>query len=52
MVEKVLTNSEEEKDRLLKDGYVVTATAYFEENQAPTYTLEKGSEWGEKFKCK
>lgn len=50
MDNKVFTTSEEEKNRLIKDGYVLVSEAYFVENGIPHYTLEKGTEWAKKHK--
>lgn len=51
-MEKVTCCSEQERIDLEKQGYVVVSVAYFTENGNPTYTLERNSDWSEKFKTK
>lgn len=44
-MDKIFTSSECEKERLEKEGYVVTATSLFEPNGKSTYALEKNNKW-------
>lgn len=50
MVETVTCHTEEEKSAYEKDGYVVVSVAYFSENNVPTYTMERSSDWSQKIK--
>lgn len=52
MVEKVTCHTEEEKTAYEKEGYVVVSVSYFTENSAPTYTMERGSDWSQKLENK
>ena len=43
----VFTSSSAEKDKLLKEGYVVTTISYFSTATDWTYCLEQGSAWSQ-----
>ena len=53
MTERVSCTSTEERDRLIAEGYVITAIVNApSSNGATTYILERGSDWSEKLGSK
>ena len=52
MVEKVTCSSEEEKNRLEQEGYIVVSVATFPSGNGVNYTLDRGSDWSNQLKKK
>lgn len=45
IVQRFFCSSDEEKDRLVKDGYAIVALSHFPPDGTIVFCLEKGSEW-------